>query len=84
MKPVIQDILTGINGESYALVKVVGFVIVLVFLGLEIAAFIFGRDFDESGYGIGAGLVISALGTAIKLTETSEPQKSIESHEDRP
>ena len=73
MKPIMRDILTGIDGRSYALVKVVGFLIVLVFLGLEVAAFILGKDFDESGYGLGAGLVIGTLGTAIKLTETSEP-----------
>jgi hypothetical protein len=76
LKPIIRDILTGVNGESYALVKVMGFMIVLVFLALEIASFIMGKPFDESGYGLGAGLVIGTLGTAIKLTETSEPKNA--------
>lgn len=74
MKPIIRDILTGANNESYAYIKVMGFLVVLVFLGLEIAAFILNKPFDEAGFGTGAGLLIGALGGGIKLSETSEPK----------
>lgn len=73
MNQVIQNILTGIDGQTYALVKVLGLVVVLVFMALEIAAFATGKPFDAQAYGIGAGTAIAAMGAAIKLSEKSEP-----------
>lgn len=81
MNQLARDILTGINGQSFAIVKVLGFAVVLVFLIIEIAAFITGKPFDANAYGIGAGLVITAMGGAIKLTETSEPSKTFDASE---
>jgi len=73
MDKIIRDILTGIDGESFAIVKVLGFSLVAVFIALEIAAFLTGKPFDANGYGIGSGLVVAAMGAAMKLTEKSEP-----------
>jgi uncharacterized membrane protein len=73
MNQMIKDILTGIDGQSYALVKVIGFAVVLLFMSLEILAFITGKPFDGQAYGIGAGAAIAAMGAAIKLSEKSEP-----------
>ena len=74
MPKILLDMLTGIDGESYAIVKVIGFIVVFVFLWLEIAAFITGKSFDAQAYGLGAGAAITAMGVAIKLSETSEPK----------
>ena len=73
MPKFITDILTGIDGQSFAIVKVLGFALVLAFMALEVAAFVTGKPFDASAFGVGAGLVVAAMGGAIKLTETSEP-----------
>ena len=70
----IKDILTGIDGNTYALVKVLACLTVLVFLSLEVAAFVTGKAFDAQAYGIGAAAAIAAMGAAIKLTENSEPK----------
>jgi hypothetical protein len=74
MNQIIKDVLTGIDGQSFVLVKVVGFLVVLVFMGIEIAAFVTGKPFDAQAYGIGAGAAIAAMGAAIKLSESSEPK----------
>jgi hypothetical protein len=74
MNTVIKDILTGIDGQTYAVIKVLGLVIVIVFLVLEVLAFALGRAFDGQAYGIGAMAALGAMGAAIKLTETSEPK----------
>lgn len=70
----LRDSLTALDGQSYAVAKVAGVAIVLVFLGLSIAAFITGKPFDMQAFGIGAGAAVAAMGAAIKLTETSEPK----------
>jgi hypothetical protein len=74
MMALLKDILTGIDGQSYALVKVMGLMLTLVYMGLSIAAFVTGKPFDGSAYGIGAAAVVAAMGAAMKLTENSEPK----------
>ena len=74
LRQVTKDSLTGVDGESYAIAKVLGCAIVATFLGLSIAAFITGRPFDMQAFGIGAGAAVAAMGAAIKLTESSEPK----------
>lgn len=74
MNTVLKDILTGLDGQSFVLVKVVGLLVVLVFMALEVAAFVTGKAFDAQAYGLGAGAAIAAMGAAIKLSESSEPK----------
>jgi hypothetical protein len=71
---IVRDSLTALDGESYAVAKVLGCAIVATFLGLSIASFITGKPFDMQAFGIGAGAAVAAMGAAIKLTETSEPK----------
>lgn len=73
MNQLFKDILTGIDGQSFALVKVLGFAVVVVFLALQIAAFVTGKPFDAAAYGIGAGAAIAAMGAAINMTHKQEP-----------
>jgi len=70
----ITDILTGLDGQTFAIVRVLGFALVVLFMLLEVVAFFTGKPFDGQAYGIGSGLVIGAMGAAIKLTESSEPK----------
>jgi uncharacterized membrane protein len=74
MNTFLRDILTGIDGVSFAIIKVLGFLVVAVFMALEIIAFFTGKPFDGYAYGIGAAAAIAAMGAAIKLTENSEPK----------
>jgi hypothetical protein len=83
MRQVARDSLTGIDGESYAIAKVLGCAIVGTFLGLSIAAFITGKPFDMQAFGIGAGAAVAAMGAAIKLTETSEPREDHDNQRSR-
>ena len=71
----LNDILTGVDGRTFAVIKVLGMVVVLIFIFLELMAFFTGKPFDAQAYGIGAAATFAALGVAIKLTETSEPKE---------
>ena len=70
----VKDSLTGLDGESYGAIKVLGALIVLTYLCLTVAAFITGKPFDMQGFGVGAAAAVGAMGAAIKMTETSEPK----------
>ena len=70
----LRDSLTALDGTSYAVAKVCGVALTVTFIALSVASFITGRAFDMVGFGTGAGLVVAAMGAAIKLTESSEPK----------
>ena len=72
---VLRDVLTGVDNSTFAVAKVCGVALTLTFIGLAIAAFITGKPFGMTEFGTGAGLVVAAMGAAIKLTETSEPKE---------
>lgn len=75
MKNLILDILTALDGRSFAICKVLGLLLVLTFIVLEIYQTIIGKPvFDAIAYGTGAGLTIGAMAGAIKITETTEPK----------
>ena len=74
VRTVVKDSLTGIDGQSFAVAKVLGCAIVAVFLVLSIAAFLKTGTFDAQAFGVGAGAAVAAMGAAIKLTESSEPR----------
>lgn len=73
LRQALKDSLTDIDGQSYTLVKILGMLSVLVYLGLCIASFVTGKAFDMTGFGTGCGLAIAAMGAAIKLTEKATP-----------
>jgi len=73
---ILHDILTALDGESFVICKVLGLALVVVFICLEIYQVVVGKPvFDAVAYGTGSGLVISAMGLAIKVTETTEPKE---------
>lgn len=69
----IKDTITEADGESFDSVKVLGMALVIVFIGLSIASFVLSRPFDAMAYGTASGLVIGALGAAIRMTEKPNP-----------
>jgi hypothetical protein len=73
IRRVIKDSMTGIDGQSYAFAKVLGCVGYMVFLALSTAAFLKTGVFNMQEFGLGNAAVITAMGAAIKLSETSEP-----------
>ena len=74
MNKLILDVLTGVDNQSFAIIKVIGFAVVFVFMFLEICAFFLGKPFDAQSYGFGSGLVIATMGAAIKITASTEPK----------
>lgn len=72
----LRDSLTECDGVSYGLVRLLGMLLVLVFIGLAIASFVMTRPFDMVAFGTASGLVVASLGAAIKLAEPPEKPKS--------
>lgn len=71
----IKDSLTDIDGVSYAIVKVLSFLLVLVFLFLVIASFFTGKPFDMVAFGTASGLVIASMAAGIRLTDPPKQEQ---------
>ncbi|MDE2022024.1 MAG: amino acid ABC transporter substrate-binding protein [Patescibacteria group bacterium] len=69
----IKDCITGIDGESYDVGRVLWIAAFIVGLGLEVYAVFAKTTFDLQQYGIGVGALLAAGGVALKLKASTEP-----------
>lgn len=77
MKQTLVQLFTGKDNYTHDLVRWLGALTVLVALGLTIYVVVWRRQcFDLQQFGIGMGAVFAALGTALKLKETTEPSSA--------
>jgi preprotein translocase subunit SecG len=75
MKEIIKQLLTGKDNQTHDFVRWLGVLAVLVALGLTVYVVVWrGQPFDLQQFGVGMGSVFAALGAALKLKETTEPQ----------
>ncbi|MEX3628323.1 MAG: hypothetical protein VB138_01455 [Burkholderia sp.] len=75
MKDIIKQLLTGKDNQTHDFVRWLGVLAVLVALGLTVYVVVWrGQPFDLQRFGVGMGSVFAALGAALKLKETTEPQ----------
>ena len=71
---ILKDVSTGIDGESYDVIRLLSILVVLVALGLTIYTVVYKQtNFDIQSYGIGIGSIFAAIGAALKLKESTEP-----------
>jgi hypothetical protein len=74
MKQFLLDCLTGIDGESGDVGRLLGVLLVLVFIGLSIYAYVVMRQtFNPVEWGAGAGGTTTGIGALLKLKEKTEP-----------
>ena len=77
LSKVLKDMLTGIDGESYDLVRVNGLIsAVLPHVYIIKNNIMDGKPLDFQAYGIGMAAIYVAVGTALKLKESTEPPAS--------
>lgn len=69
----VNDILTGIDGESYDLGRLLWVLAFLIGIGLEIYSVITGAKFDLQAYGVGVGALLVTGGAALGLKSSTEP-----------
>ena len=69
----IKDCITGIDGQTHDVGRVLWIVAFLVGIGLAIAGFWTGKQFDLQAYGLGVGALLVAGGASLKLKATTEP-----------
>lgn len=75
MKEIIKQLLTGKDNQTHDFVRWLGVLAVLVALGLTVYVVVWrSQPFDLQQFGVGMGSVFAALGAALKLKETTEPQ----------
>ena len=75
MKDIIKQLLTGKDNQTHDFVRWLGVLAVLVALGLTVYVVVWrSQPFDLQQFGVGMGSVFAALGAALKLKETTEPQ----------
>jgi len=69
----VKDLLTGIDGESYDIGRVLWALACLVGFGLEIHGVYANTPFDLQQYGIGVGALLGSGALSLKLKSTTEP-----------
>lgn len=75
MMKLFVDILTGIDGESFDIIRVLALVSVAMALALEAYVVICkGQPFDVQAFGIGMGAVFAAAGAALAMKSKTEPE----------
>lgn len=75
IKKFIMHMLTGIDGETYAVSRVLWVLGALVFLGLTIFVVIHTGTFNFTEFGLALASILGGGGAGVKLTETTEPKE---------
>lgn len=71
----IKHCLTGIDGETYDIARVIGIAGVIFYMVMTVYNVAHEHvKFDYVNWGIGFASVISSMGVAIKLKENQEPK----------
>jgi len=73
----LKDMLTGIDGESYDIGRVLGAAAVVVYLALGVVGICKAtadHPFDFQGYGIGFGSLVAGVGVLLRLKQDTEPK----------
>lgn len=70
----VKDCLTGIDGESFDIGRVLWALAFMIGMVLEIYSTIEGKQFDLQAFGIGVGALLLAGGGALKIKSSTEPQ----------
>ncbi|MCE9566381.1 MAG: amino acid ABC transporter substrate-binding protein [Planctomycetes bacterium] len=73
IKQFITDCITGIDGESADIGRVLWVLGALAFLGLSVYAVLKSGTFDGMGFGAGYGGVLGGGGAAIGMKAKTEP-----------
>lgn len=68
-----KDCITGIDGQSYDIGRVLWVLAFMVGIGLEITSVWTRRYFDLQAYGLGVGALLVAGGAALQLKAKTEP-----------
>lgn len=73
---IVNDCLTGIDGETYDPARVYLSVAVLVFLAATVIDALHGIKFEAQSFGIGFGALLAGGGLGVSLKSHTEPDKS--------
>lgn len=80
MKCFMRHILTGIDGESYDIARVVWAIGSMAYVVLAVAdLFVRGNSFNPQEYGVGFGALMAGGGAAVSLKAKTEPGATNES-----
>ncbi len=73
MKNIWIHLLTGIDGETFAIARVLWVISTVIFLALTIYQVVNTGVFDYSDWGIALAAVLAGGGIGVKTTESTEP-----------
>lgn len=69
-----KDMLTGIDGESYDILRVLALASVVNAMALQTYVVVWkGQPFDMQSFGVGLGVVFASVGAALSLKAKTEP-----------
>lgn len=74
LKIIIKHCATGIDGETYDVIRILFIISVIVGIGLEIYSVISKAKFDIQAYGLGIGSLLVTCGAGIGFKAKTEPR----------
>lgn len=78
MYEILKQLLTGKDNETHDMAKYLGLVTFVIGISLEVYSIVWrGEKFSFQEYGTGLGLLFAGYGAALKLGESSQPEKKV-------
>jgi len=74
MNKLINHLVTGIDGETYAIGRILWIIAFFVFIGLSIYTVLVTGLFNYMDFGLAVAAILGGGGLGVKVTETSEPK----------
>ena len=75
MRKFLNDCITGIDGESYDVGRVLWVLAALTGLALEVYCVLTKTSFDLQQYGLGVGALLLAGGFSLSVKAATEPKE---------
>lgn len=74
MRDFLQNLLTGRDNLTYDLGRVLWAIAFVAGVTADITAYMIGKEFNLTDFGLGVGALLTAGGLALKLKENTEPK----------
>ena len=71
---ILTQLLTGADNVTHDIGRWLAGLMGLTGLGLQAYCTFTGKPFDMQGYGVGCGALVTGVGAALRLKETTEPK----------
>jgi hypothetical protein len=74
MNKMITNMFTGIDNSTHDVIRILGFIGAVIFLGCTVYQVWITKSFDGTGFSTGFGALLGIISGSLKIKETTEPK----------